>query len=77
MKPLQKTTATMNTTPATMPTHAATGVSRRTARLVDPLGGRGCGGGGVVVATGLVAGSEVDVGSLITQSMQTVLMRFS
>jgi hypothetical protein len=27
MKPLKKTTATMKTTPATMPTHAATAVS--------------------------------------------------
>ena len=38
----------------------------------------GCGGGAVVVATGLVVGSlGDDVCSLISQSMQTVLMRFS
>jgi hypothetical protein len=69
MKPEKKTTATMNTTPATMPTYAAI------AGAFDRRGSScttGCAGG--VVATGPVAGSD-DVGvSLMTTIMQTVLM---
>ena len=72
MKPLKKMTATMKTTPATMPTHAATAVSleRRGARSTSV----GC-GGGVVLATGAAAGWGVDVDSLIALSMQTFVMR--
>ena len=79
MKPLKKTTATMKTTPATMPTQAATAVSRERRGSGSRSTYVGCGGGTVeVAATGLVVGSlGDDVGSLIGQSMQTVLMRFS
>ena len=75
MKPEKKTTATMNTNPATMPTQAAAtdtlerrGASRTT----------GCAGGGAVVGTGPVAGSGEDVGvSFMATIMQTVLMCLS
>jgi hypothetical protein len=65
-------TATMKTTPATMPTQAATVVSRRR------RGGSvytGAAGGGVEVATGPVAGSgdsEDDVVSLMNPSMRAM-----
>jgi hypothetical protein len=76
MKPEKKTTATMNTTPATIPTQAAAAVS------LDRRGGSAaCGGavgacdGGGAAATGPVAGSDEDVVvSLMATIMQTVLM---
>jgi hypothetical protein len=71
MKPEKKMTATMKTTPATMPTHAAT-AERRLWRC------RSAGaGGGAAVATGPVAGSEDDVVSLMNPSMQPMLMCLS
>jgi len=67
MKPEKKITATMNTTPATMPTQAAAAVS-----LLRRGSSRMTGGG---AATGTVAGSGEDVGvSLMAKIMQTVLM---
>jgi len=66
MKPEKKIMATMNTTPATIPTQAATAVSRlRRGGSAYAVGG-GSAGGGVVVATRPVAGSEDDVVSLMT-----------
>jgi hypothetical protein len=62
MKPEKKTTATMNTTPATMPTQAATAASR------DRCAGSTTGGGVGAVATGAVAGSVDDVVSLMASS---------
>ena len=69
MKPEKKTTATMKTTPATMPTHAAATVTRlRRGSRSTYVGGDGA------VATGPVAGSE-DVGvSLMNPMVQAVLM---
>ena len=69
-------TATMKTTPATMPTQAATAVSRLWRRGSAYAGG-GAVGGGAGVATGPVAGSEDDVGSLMNPSMQAMSMRLS
>ena len=69
-------TATMKTTPATMPTQAATAVSRLW-RGGSTAAGGGSEGGGAAVATGLVAGSEDGVASLMNPSMQAVPMRLS
>jgi hypothetical protein len=73
MNPEKKTTATMNTTPATIPTHAATAGRR------DRRGGSSCTGAGALggaSATGPVAGSEEDVvGSLMSTILRAVLMR--
>jgi hypothetical protein len=72
MNPEKKTTATMNTTPATIPTQAATAGRRdrrgRSSRTgVVALGGAS--------ATGSVAGSEEDVvGSLMGTILRAVLM---
>jgi hypothetical protein len=71
MKPEKKMTATMKTTPATMPTQAATAVSRLWRRGSTYPGG-GAAGGGSAVATGPVAGSEDDVVSLMNASMQAM-----
>jgi len=74
-------TATMKTTPATMPTQAASALSRPRRRGSAYAGGAAAGdggvGGGVGVATGPVAGSEVDVGSLMNPSMQALPMRLT
>jgi hypothetical protein len=64
----------MKTTPATMPTQAATAVSRLW-RGGSAYTGGGASGGGVVVAIGPVAGSEDDVVSLMNPRMQAVSMR--
>jgi hypothetical protein len=71
MKPEKKMTATMKTTPATMPTQAATAV-RRLWRRGSTYAGGGAAGGGSAVATGPVAGSEDDVVSLMNPSMQAM-----
>jgi hypothetical protein len=76
MKPEKKTTATMKTTPATMPIHAAAAV-RRLRRGGSTYAGGEASGGGVGVATGRVAGSEDDVVSLMHLSMQTISMCLS
>jgi hypothetical protein len=76
MKPEKKTTATMKTTPATMPTQAATAVSRLRRRGSAYTGGEAS-EGGAAVATGPVAGSEDDGVSLMNPSMQAVAMRLS
>jgi len=68
-------TATMKTTPATMPTQAATAVSRLWRGGSTAAGGGSVGGG--AVATGPVAGSEDGVASLMNPSMQAVPMRLS
>ena len=73
-------TATMKTTPATMPTQAATAVSRLWRGGSAGAGGGAAGGaagGGAAVATGPVAGSEDDVVSLMNPSMQAVPMCLS
>jgi hypothetical protein len=77
MKPLKKMTATMNTTPATMPTHAATAVSLlgRRPRLCGSTGGGAVGGsaGGAVLAMGPVVGSVDVVVSLMSPMMVAVV----
>ena len=70
-------TATMKTTPATMPTQAATAVSRLWRGGSTAAGRQVRMGGGAAVATGPVAGSEDDVVSLMNPSMQAVPMRLS
>ena len=69
---------TMKTTPATMPTQAATALSRPWRRGSAYAGGGSAGGaaaaGGVGAATGPVAGSEDDVDSLMHPSMQALPM---
>ena len=74
-------TATMKTTPATMPTQAATALSRLWRRGSAEAGGGAAGGGAAGgaagVATGPVAGSEDDVVSLMNPSMQALLMCLS
>jgi hypothetical protein len=83
MKPEKKTAETMKTTPATIPTQAATVVSRLCrCGSADAGGGAagggaaggGAAGGGAAVSTGPVAGSEDDVVSLMNPSMQAVPM---
>jgi hypothetical protein len=78
MKPEKKTAETMKTTPATMPTQAATVVSRLwrcgSADAGGGAAGGGAAGGGAAVSTGPVAGSEDDVVSLMNPSMQAVPM---
>jgi hypothetical protein len=71
MNPEKKITATMKTTPATMPTQAAAWSTR--------LGRRGgsVGGGDDAAANGPVVGSEDDVVSLMSSMMRAVLMRLS
>ena len=76
-------TATMNTTPATMPTHAATALSfgrrRRssTSRVSTTVGVSAVTGAVEVVVTGPVTGSGEDVVSLMFPMMAAVLMRES
>jgi hypothetical protein len=83
MKPLKKMTATTNTVPATMPTHAATAVSLLGLRSCScTCGGRAGGGvggttGGGAASMGPVVGS-VDVGvSLMFPMVATVLRCWS
>jgi hypothetical protein len=76
MKPEKKTTETMKTTPATMPTQAATVVARLW-RGGSAAAGGGAAGGGAAVSTGPVAGSEDDVVSLMNPSMQAVPVRLT
>jgi hypothetical protein len=76
MKPLKKMTVTMNTTPATMPTHAATAFSlpgRR--RRSCSCGGGGATGGsaGGAAAMGPVVGSVDVVVSLMSPMIVAVL----
>jgi hypothetical protein len=61
--PEKNTTATMNTTPAVMPTHAAACDNRLARRRsgMSGLAGGGGGGGGVVIDVGVVAGSAVSL----------------
>ena len=66
-------TATMKTTPATMPTQAATAVSRLGRRGSTSTGG-GAAAGSVAVATGPVAGSDDDGVSLMNPSIQPMSM---
>jgi hypothetical protein len=75
-------TATMNTTPATMPTHAATAFSfgrrRRfsTSRRSTTVGVSAAAGAVVaVVPKGLVTGSGDEVVSLMSPIMSSVVMR--
>jgi hypothetical protein len=63
----------MKTTPATMPTQAATEV-RRLWRGGSTAAGGGAAGGGAAVATGPVSGSEDDVVSLMRLMMRAVPM---
>ena len=65
-------TATMKTTPATMPTQAATVVSLPW-RGGSAYAGGGAAAGGVGVATGPVAGSEDDGVSLMPAILQGLL----
>jgi hypothetical protein len=77
MKPLKKMTVTMNTTPATMPTHAATAFSLlgRRPRSCSCGGGGAAGGsaGGGAAAMGPVVGSVDVVVSLMSPMMVAVL----
>ena len=61
----------MKTTPATIPTQAATAVSRPW-RRGSAYAGAGVAGAGAGVATGPVAGSEDGVVSLMNPSMQAM-----
>src|SRR5882757_1277260 len=80
MKPLKKMTATTNTVPATMPTHAATAVSLLGLRLCScgagGGGGVGVGGsaGGAADSMGPVVGS-VDVGVSLMFPMIVAVLR--
>jgi hypothetical protein len=78
MKPLKKMTATTNTVPATMPTHAATAVSLLGLRLCScgAGGGGGVGGtaGGGAASMGPVVGS-VDVGVSLMFPMVVAVLR--
>ncbi|HTF54294.1 MAG TPA: hypothetical protein VK735_43185 [Pseudonocardia sp.] len=75
MKPLKKMTATMNTTPATMPTHATTAVSLLGRRPRSCGGGGAAGGsaGGGAAAMGPVVGSVDVVVSLMSPMMVAVV----
>jgi hypothetical protein len=79
MNPLKKMTVTMKTTPATMPTQAATAFSllgRRTRSCSCGGGGGGAAGGsagGGAAAMGPVVGSVDVVGSLMSPMMVAVL----
>jgi hypothetical protein len=77
MKPLKKMTATTNTVPATMPTHAATAVSLLGLRLCSWGAGGGGGAGGTAggaASMGSVVGS-VDVGVSLMFPMIVAVLR--
>jgi hypothetical protein len=80
MKPVPKMIETMNTTPATMPTHAATTLSRLDRLRYSGGGGGAYGGpagGGGVASMGPVTGSLDVVVSLMCPMMVAVVMRRS